>query len=256
MWLIHQHRSVYDLWGSPFIGDLAATEEGQALRKAVVARDTACLKCFEHIHTISRRVSARLLQFNGLKSTPLYHPPPLADKYHCASYQPYIFAPGRIEALKRLDLIITALKHVSSPVTLVIGGEGGGRLRLEQLIAENGLQHRVRLLGRVDETTLLSFYANCLAVFFAPYDEDYGYVTLEAMLAQKPVIICADSGGPVEFVVHDETGFVVEPRAECIAVAIDDLYRRNRAADLGRAGLDRYYQIRPDWKVVVDTLLA
>lgn len=50
-----------------------------------------------------------------------------------------------------------------------------------------------------------------MAVFFGPYDEDYGYITLEAMLAAKPVITCRDSGGPLEFVQQDETGWVVEP---------------------------------------------
>ena len=39
-----------------------------------------------------------------------------------------------------------------------------------------------------------------LGVIFPPLDEDYGYVTLEAMLAAKPVITCTDSGGPLEFV--------------------------------------------------------
>ena len=44
-------------------------------------------------------------------------------------------------------------------------------------------------------------YAHSLGVIFPAVDEDYGYVTLEAMLSSKPVITCADSGGPLEFVV-------------------------------------------------------
>ena len=30
---------------------------------------------------------------------------------------------------------------------------------------------------------------------FAPFDEDYGYVTLEAFEARKPVVTASDSGG-------------------------------------------------------------
>ena len=38
-----------------------------------------------------------------------------------------------------------------------------------------------------------------LAVAYAPLDEDYGYVSLEAMLSSKAVVTCADSGGPRDF---------------------------------------------------------
>ncbi len=54
-------------------------------------------------------------------------------------------------------------------------------------------------------------YAHALGVIYPPTDEDYGYVTLEAMLAAKPVITCTDSGGPLEFVTNDETGLIAEP---------------------------------------------
>jgi len=54
-------------------------------------------------------------------------------------------------------------------------------------------------------------------------DEDLGYVALEAMYAGKPVVTCLDSGGPLEFVVHDQTGFVTEPTPEALAEAIDRL---------------------------------
>ena len=51
------------------------------------------------------------------------------------------------------------------------------------------------------------------AVVYAPFDEDYGYVTLEAFLCAKPVITATDSGGTLEFVVDGENGFVVRARA-------------------------------------------
>lgn len=43
-------------------------------------------------------------------------------------------------------------------------------------------------------------------------DEHFGIVPLEAMAAYKPVIAC-NSGGPVETVINDETGFLCEPSA-------------------------------------------
>ena len=85
---------------------------------------------------------------------------------------------------------------------------------------------------------MLGYYACSLAVFFGPQDEDYGYVTLEAMLARKPVITCTDSGGPLEFIIEDQTGLVTAPDAEALAAAIDKLYENEPLAiELGAAGI-------------------
>ena len=114
----------------------------------------------------------------------------------------------------------------------------------------------MRRVGRVSEEELLSGYANSLGVFFAPYDEDYGYVTLEAMLSGKPVITCTDSGGPLEFV-DPETGFVVEPEPENVAAAVDAMYSdRQGAVDKGQAGLQKYHRMNISWDNVVSKLLA
>ena len=73
---------------------------------------------------------------------------------------------------------------------------------------------RVELPGFVTDDDLVALLAGCLGVVYAPYDEDYGYVTLQAFLAGKPVITTTDSGGVLEWVEHGVTGLVVEPTAE------------------------------------------
>ena len=88
-------------------------------------------------------------------------------------------------------------------------------------------------------------------------DEDYGYITLEAMLAQKPVITCTDSGGPLEFVAHHRTGIVSEARPEALAAAMDELWDdRHKAAQWGEAGRQRYDDMGITWNRVVEQLLA
>ena len=125
------------------------------------------------------------------------------------------------------------------------------------MIQDLGLQDRVRLLGNLSEEQLLAFYAYSLGVFFGPHDEDYGYVTLEAMLARKPVITCTDSGGPLEFVDHGQSGFVVEPDARSVAAAIDWLYEhQDEAADLGQKGYLKYRAMDISWKNLVYTLIG
>src|SRR5262249_55386485 len=156
------------------------------------------------IYTIAKVVSDRLKHFNGIESKPLYHPPPIAEHLYSEKAEPYILAPSRLETLKRLDLIIDAMRYVRSPVVALIAGDGGQRGNLQKKIEEFGLGHKVRLVGNINEAEMPDWYAKCLAVFFGPHQEDMGYITLEAMLAAKPVITCTDSGGPLEFVVNDQ----------------------------------------------------
>jgi glycosyltransferase involved in cell wall biosynthesis len=95
-------------------------------------------------------------------------------------------------------MLLRAVKLTRSPAVALIAGEGSCKHALEKMIDDMGLGRKVRLLGEISANEVADYYAHCLGVFFGPYDEDYGYVTLEAMLAAKPVITCADSGGPLE----------------------------------------------------------
>ena len=76
---------------------------------------------------------------------------------------------------------------------------------------------------------LIALYAGALAVVFPPFDEDYGYVTLEAFLARKPVITTTDAGGPLEFVEDGVTGLVCAPTPEALGAAIARARRRSGA---------------------------
>ena len=251
LWLCHQHRSAYDLYDE----GKAAPEE-RTLRSAVGAFDARHLGGVEPRRTISRRVSERLLQFNGIESTPLYHPPPQAREHFCGRSDPYVFFPSRIEHAKRQELLVRAMREVRG-VTAVFAGEGGQIGALRELAQELDVADRVRFLGRVTPAELVALYANAAAVCFCPHDEDYGYVTLEAMLSSKPVITCTDSGGPLEFVRHDETGIVVPPEPSELARAISALAAQAaRALRMGRAGRARYDAMVPGWGFVVDALLA
>jgi glycosyltransferase involved in cell wall biosynthesis len=252
VWIMHQHRAVYELYD-----DAAAGEEERRLRRRIHEFDTRVLGRVRHRFANSRRVAERLKCFNGLDSDPLYHPPADAGRFACEPPQPFVFYPSRLESLKRQDLLIRAARHLRSPVGLLIAGDGGQRERYERLVEELGVAHRVRLLGRVSESEKRLFYARSLAVFFGPRDEDYGYVTLEAMLSGKPVITCTDSGGPLELVLDGDTGLVVEPTPEAVAEAIDRLHAAPRwAAALGGAGRARYEALGICWDNVVERLLA
>ena len=252
LWLCHQHRSAYELFS-----DRDASPEDKALRDEVRRFDARHLREASPQLTISRRVSERLKQFCGIDSSPLYHPPPMAERHYSAAAQPYVLFPSRIEHAKRQDLLVRAMKEVRGGGFAVFAGEGGQIEALRRLAQSLGVSDRVRILGRVTAEELLSLYAHAAAVCFVPKDEDYGYVTLEAMLSSKPVITCDDSGGPLEFVVDGETGRVVVPEPTEIARAIDQVFAQpSLATRLGRAGLARYRDLVPGWHQVAEAVLA
>jgi len=257
VWLMYQHRAVYDLWGIPGAEQLRSSSEWKTLKKRIQNRDSSVLKTCAGVWTISKRVSERLRQFNNIDSTALYHPPWAAESFFSRPAEPYIFFPSRLEKLKRQDLLIEAMALTRSPVYALVAGTGGRKEALQQLIEQRGLGNRVRLLGHISMEEMFAYYAHCLGVFFGPYDEDYGYVTLEAMLSEKPVITCTDSGATLEFTIDQETGFVVEPTAEAIAQAIDSLYlNQARAARMGRAGKARYSELGINWPQALEALLG
>jgi glycosyltransferase involved in cell wall biosynthesis len=113
----------------------------------------------------------------------------------------------------------------------------------------------VTFLGPVDDEALVECYQGALAVVYPPYDEDFGYATLEAFLARKPVVTCTDSGGPNEFVVDGENGFVCDPAPDALAGALNALSSdRARAAAMGAAGYDVASRIT--WDGVIEKLVT
>jgi glycosyltransferase involved in cell wall biosynthesis len=252
VWVMHQHRAAYELYDHA-----AATDDEARLRERIHAYDNRVLSRIAKRFANSRRVAERLQECSGLSSEPLYHPPAHADRFFCEAAEPYIFCPSRLESLKRQDLLIRAVPHIRSPVGLLIAGDGGQHANYERLIESVGVGNRVRLLGHITETEKCLYYARSLGVFFGPKDEDYGYVTLEAMLSSKPIITCTDSGGPLELVLDGHTGLVVPPSPEAVAEAIDRLYAdRAWAEDLGRSARRHYDALGIAWSPVVDHLLS
>jgi glycosyltransferase involved in cell wall biosynthesis len=252
-WLVHQHRAAYDLCGTPF-GDFEHVEPDVALRARLIELDRQMLGESARVFTIGRVTSERLQKYNGVAAPPLYHPPRLAGRLRAGPYGDYVLSVGRLERIKRVDLAVQAVARVPS-LRLLVAGDGTQRANLERLAEESGVIDRVRFLGQVDDETLIDLYAGALAVVFAPYDEDYGYVTLEAFHARKPVITAVDAGGPIEFVEHEVNGLVCEPSPDGLAAALARLAAdRKGAASLGDAGLARAKQIT--WDGVVERLMA
>lgn len=258
LWILHQHRQAYELWNHPIARDMILYPNGAEIRDAIIAADRALITEAKAVFTNSKNVSSRLMRFCGVQSSPLYHPPPGADQFFCNSSQDYFFFPSRLTPIKRQHLIVEALALSKHPVRVAFAGVPDMPSYLKELqgsTEKHQLGGRIEWLGGISEQDKIQRYANCLGVIYPPVDEDYGYVTLEAMLASKAVVTCTDSGGTNEFV-DSTTGFVVEPNPEALAQALDTLWEdRQFAQKLGKAGLDRYRSLNITWPHAIRTLL-
>ncbi|MBI3648726.1 MAG: glycosyltransferase family 4 protein [Actinobacteria bacterium] len=258
VWLIHQHRSAYELWDHPEFADLSLQEDGPIVRDMVRQADRVALGEAKRIFTNSKNVQGRLWSSLGLASESLYHPSPVAEALQGkppGPYGDYVFLPGRMEALKRQPLVIEAMRHVRTPVKLVLVGRGPDEPALRELVARHGLVDRVSFEIGVPDERLHQLYLNALAVSFGPYDEDYGYVTIEGFAARRPVVTNDDSGGTLEFVKDAETGLVTPPDPRAIAEAFDRLFEdRPMAQRLGEAGHAVVRERVPGWPQIVERL--
>ncbi len=256
IWLMHQHKQAYDLLGTEY-GDLGDDEESQRIKDVIVDADSRLIPEASRVFANSRTVADRLYGYNGIRAEPLYHPVPRAGALRCGAYGGYVFYPSRLDRLKRQELLIKAMAHVKSDARCVIAGTGPDEQRLRDLISRMGVGQRVQMRGFVSQHEMEDLYAGALAVYFGPFAEDYGYVTLEAFHASKAVLTLGDSGGPLEFVRDGKNGFVLPADPAAIAQKIDLLFERRELAEkLGKQGFQTLAGLELSWDNVVRKLLS
>jgi glycosyltransferase involved in cell wall biosynthesis len=253
-WLVHQHRAAYELCGTPY-SDFGDEELDVGVRERLMRLDEEMLGECRGLYTISQTVSDRLRRYNGLQSTPLYHPPLIASKLRPGVPGSYVLSVARLEKNKRVDLIVAAMAHLPAHLRLVVVGDGSERDAIERAAGAAGVNRRVVFAGAVRDDDLVALYHDALCLVYVPYDEDYGLATLEAFLAGKPVVTARDSGGTLEFVRDGANGVVVEPEPPAIAAAVARLDAdRSLARSLGADGCELARTI--SWDAVIERLLA
>lgn len=164
----------------------------------------------------------------------------------------YIFTASRLTNMKRVHLIVEAMRHVTADIPLRIAGTGS---ELERLKSLAGSDRRIEFLGHVPDADLPELYGRALFVPFVPYDEDYGLITIEAMRSGKPVLTVHDAGGVGEFVVDGKTGYCTEPTPEALGAAMQRLASDpDHARAMGRAAQDLVSTIT--WKNTTTALFG
>lgn len=261
VWFIHHIRAFYDLWDSPYRG-FPDDARNRGIRDTLHDIDARALREARAIFTNSAVVGNRLRTFNQLESEVLYPPIYDADRFRCDGFNDEIVCICRLEHHKRQHLLVEAMRYTRTPVQLRLCGASAGEeypLELRDAITRNGLESRVKLqTSWISQEQKIGYLADCLAAAYLPVDEDsYGYPSLEASLAGKPVLTTTDSGGVLELVENGRNGYVCAPSPEALAQALDKFFDdRLATARMGQAARRRLDDLGINWPTVLRKLLA
>ncbi len=260
LWLLHQYRQAYDLYDAGKT-NLPPGQTGLDLRNAIKGADHQAFRESKRIYTNSEVTRQRLQKYNGFDAEVLLPPVNDPELFHGGEADGYIFAGGRINALKRQHLLLEALSYTKAPVKLVIAGPPDTPAdadALKQTVERLGLEDRVKLdLRFLPRQTYADYINQSIAVAYLPFDEDsLGYVAMEAATAAKALITTNDSGGILGLVKHQETGWVAEPRKEALAEAMNSAFESTlRTQSYGVAAKELWEGFGINWPRTVEALL-
>ncbi len=122
---------------------------------------------------------------------------------------------GRLDPVKHVPDLVSAMSRVQGSVTLHIFGEGPDRARIEQTVARLELAHRVTLHGMVGRPE--DALSQIDAIALPSEAEGFPMVLLEAMAAGVP-IIATDAPG-IRDVVQDGQTALTSPIGDVAALA-------------------------------------
>jgi glycosyltransferase involved in cell wall biosynthesis len=225
-----------------------------ALRAAAAgfrAIDRRAWKHYRHIFAISGEIRNRIVRGNLCPAEKVSVVRPGIDWSRLTPsgvYEKTFLVPGRIMWTKNIELGIEAFltfcarRPDLSEFNLIIAGfvDEKSRPYIAKLRERAKACPKVRFIEDPSDDELFDLYRRAYAIVSPAFNEDLGLVQLEAMAMEKPVI-AVDRGGPRETIVHGEMGFLLEPRPEVFASAMealaDDpgLVRRMGAAGRARA---------------------
>lgn len=232
-------QELFDFPG-PFVREVVHFLDGIGLAQQAIRKFAA----------ISATVAGRRDYFPPAAKVQVIHHPSNLEGFRCGR-DDYLFTVSRLDGAKRLRLLIEAMRLARADVRLRIAGSGPDEAALKQLAADDP---RIEFLGFVKDRELVDLYADALAVPYLPYQEDYGLITIEAMMSGKPVLTVTDAGGPTEIVVDGENGFIAPPDPAALAARIDHLCaHREECRAMGNRGLLRAREIT--WGRTVSAIL-
>ncbi|WP_338750107.1 glycosyltransferase [Bacillus sp. FJAT-52991] len=125
---------------------------------------------------------------------------------------PYVFSIGRMVKEKGFHLLIEAAGEILKKynIQFIIAGKGPLLNYFRKEVEKRNLANFVHFIGFVTDEERWQLFTECEVAVFPSLYEPFGIVALEAMAAQRPVVV-SRTGGLKSFVLHEETGLLFTP---------------------------------------------
>jgi len=204
--------------------------------------DTATVRRYKGIIANSEYMAELIHKVYGFRG-PLfvaYPAPSLAASMFRPDYGngEFILSVGALLPNKNHRALLEAMSLLREPPAIRIVGDGQERDNLESQARRLGLD--AEFDPHVSGENLCRLYEKSLFVVVPSLSEPFGMTAVEAALAGKPSVV-TEWGGTKEFVLDQETGFVVNPRkTKRIASAMEMLlYDKQLRQTMGHRARER-----------------
>jgi glycosyltransferase involved in cell wall biosynthesis len=166
---------------------------------------------------------------------------------------------GRLIGLKGVGELLqaTAILQKKMRLSLVIIGDGEGRVDLQKRSDQLGIAENVIFTGFIPNHELPNYYSVAdVAVFPSVADETFGLAICEAMACGKAVVSTRVGGIP-ELVIDGESGRLVDPKnPDAIANTIYEILHQERLQRSLGENATRRVQEYFTWEKVADRLVS
>jgi glycosyltransferase involved in cell wall biosynthesis len=178
-----------------------------------------------------------------------------AKSYWPLSTKRKVLAVGRLTYYKAFDTLIHAVLRAPD-CSVLIGGDGELRGRLEQLVRKLRLQDRVRFLGRISDRRLAAYYSAC-DVFCLPSidrSEAFGLVLLEASHYGATIVATDIRGSGVPSVARTLGGVLTPVNdIDALAAALSEGGGRAKTAEYNMGSDIELYPFMRLYKSIKDS---
>ncbi|KAG8442674.1 hypothetical protein GDO86_011460 [Hymenochirus boettgeri] len=159
---------------------------------------------------------------------------------------------NRFERKKNLNLALEAMCELRKQlnvlewegVHLILAGGYDERVlenveyyqELKAYAVEYKISNHVTFLRSFSDKQKCSLLGICICVLYTPSNEHFGIVPIEAMYMQCPVI-AVNSGGPLESVENNVTGYLCHPKSKQFAGAMENFVKNpDLKKTMGKSG--------------------
>jgi glycosyltransferase involved in cell wall biosynthesis len=188
--------------------------------------------------------------------TKAFHPkaPPTLRKRLGLDSEPLILTVARLHQSKGLTHLLSAMRKVADEVRevrLAVVGRGPEEQALKSQVNRLKLQGSVSIVTEhITHREMPGIYASCDVFALPSIYEPFGSAAVEALATGKP-IVATQVGGLQDIVVHEQTGFHVNPEdantlSERLALILRDHELRRRMGERARRRAVDVY----DWSIV------